>query len=288
MTEPRQIEFDTVGGTQAVEVFEPGGAPPVEGISSGPIIVVLPALGIEARYYGRFARSLQKCGIGTALLDNPGHGESPVRADSVSDWDYFDLHNHVCEAGRAIATEFPDHPLILLGHSLGGHLALMASPDIPNVDSTIIVASGRSYWRDWPGLTAYKMRALIEFCGGLARAYGYFPGDQVGFGGREAKTVMMQWASTTRTGAFQFGALDGDQLIARPGSPILGVRLEGDDWVPSASMRGLLAKASSRDVTFETWHGAPFGGDHNQWPAKPHWLVERIVNWCRERGLLDD
>ncbi len=273
MTESDTLEIETVGGTQPIWADAPE--------AGMPVVVVFPALGIEARYYTRLSKALAARGFGSARVDHPGLGDSPVRAKRGVDWSYGDLARHARSAIEAVQARFPDHPTIVLGHSLGGHMALMSGGLDLNLHSTILVASGRNYWRDWGRADGLKIRLLMKFMRRVAKTLGYFPGHKLGFGGVEAKTLICEWSTTSRSGTFHFDSHDYEAEFAKPGPPVLGIALRGDDWVPEASMRGLLAKAREREVTFEWWEDAPHGGNHNRWPSQPDWLVERILRWVQ-------
>ena len=63
-----EIAFPSVGGTQRARV---------QGPEHGPVVVVAPAMGIQARYYGRLVADLARNGIASVAVDHPGHGDSP-------------------------------------------------------------------------------------------------------------------------------------------------------------------------------------------------------------------
>lgn len=273
-----QIAFTTVGGRQHAAVDSPAEAP-------RGVVVVAPALGVRASYYRKLCGALNGLGFMTAAVDLPGHGESPVRANRRTDWGYVSVIEHYASALRALNDAMPDLPKFMVGHSIGGQVALMtAGMDIPCLGGVVVVASGCPYWRTWEGAEAYRIRAATWTCGVMARSLGVFPGDKVGFGGREPKTLMVQWAHAAQTGNYAHGDFDGDALLARPGPPTLGIRVEGDAWAPERSVKLTLDRLTAREVSFERWSTAPHGGDHNRWPSEPGHVASRVSAFAK--GLL--
>lgn len=279
----RSIDFKTLGGVQQFALHEAE--------SSRATVVIAPALGVRASYYRKLCEALGEHGISAAAIDLPGQGESPIRASRRNDWGYPQVFDHYESACRAI-TAVSAQPIILLGHSLGGQVALMlGGRDVPQLAGVVLVASGCPWWRSWQGLHALRIAASTQACAVLGHTLGFYPGDKVGFGGREAKTLIVQWAHAARTGRYRHGSFDGDALLARGGPPTLGICIDGDELAPESSMRLALDRLVNRKVTFERWRGAPHGGDHNRWPSEPRYVVERTARFVdtltgRTRGAI--
>ena len=269
-----EIAFTTLGGTQRAAVGMPDRTPRAA-------VIVAPALGVRASYYRKLCDALRDRGFATIAVDLPGQGESPARADRRTDWGYPSMIDHYAAALRSVHEALPELPKYVVGHSIGGQVALMvAGTDVPALSGVVIVASGCPYWRTWDGVEAYRIRAATWTCGALARTLGVFPGDKVGFGGREPRTLMVQWAHAAQTGRYALGEFDGDALLARPGPPTLAIRVEGDAWAPERSMRLTLDRMTQREVSFERWSGAPHGGDHNRWPSEPGFVADRVLRFA--------
>lgn len=84
----------------------------------------LPALGVAARHYQGFAEALAARGIAVFVHEWRGNGSSSLRAGHAQDWGYRELLQYDLPAATAaVRTAFPDLPLHLGGHSLGGQLA---------------------------------------------------------------------------------------------------------------------------------------------------------------------
>ncbi|MBV1860388.1 MAG: alpha/beta fold hydrolase [Nannocystaceae bacterium] len=269
-----ELAFTTLGGVQRAALQMP-----VE--TARAAVVVAPALGVRASYYRKLCGSLNALGFATAAVDLPGQGKSPVRANRRTDWGYGALIEHYASALRVLHGVMPDVPTFIVGHSIGGQVALMtAGMDIPGLSGVVVVASGCPYWRTWEGTEAYRIRAATWACGVMARSLGVFPGDKVGFGGREPKTLIVQWAHAAQTGNYAHGNFDGDALLAKPGPPTLGIRVEGDALAPERSVKLTLDRLRARDVSFERWSTAPDGGDHNRWPSEPSHVARRVSEFA--------
>lgn len=280
----RSIEFKTLGGQQSFDLHCPQ-APRAT-------VLIAPALGVRASYYTKLCQALLERGLAATAVDLPGQGVSPIRASRGQDWGYPQILDHYENASEAIASVVPSKPIVLLGHSLGGQLALMlGGRDVPQLGGVIVVASGCPWWRTWQGFDAWRIAASTQACAVLGHALGYYPGDKVGFGGREAKTLIVQWAHAARTGRYRHGDFDGDALLARKGPPALGICIDGDKLAPESSMRLALDRLVHRDVTFERWRNAPHDGDHNRWPSQPTHVADRTAQFVdtltgRARGAM--
>ena len=246
-------------------------------------MVIAPALGVRASYYGLLCAQLAEGGIDAVAVDLPGTGTSPIRASRRHDWGYDEVIEHYRSACEAVRRRRPGVPLIVIGHSIGGQIALMLGGcAIEGLVGTVVVASGCPWWRCWDGLDAPRILASTTAAMGLAKVLGYFPGDRVGFGGREARTLIRQWANASQTGRYESDDFDGEALLQRPGPPALAICIEGDNLAPAASMRLPLGRMTQRSITFEHWADAPYGGDHNRWPTQPDFVAQRVSK------MLDD
>jgi acylglycerol lipase len=93
-------------------------------VPSDPVAIVALAHGLAEHggRYGRFASQINQAGIGVVTLDLRGHGRSPGEALLVNRFDdyLFDI-DALFEATRKMASNCP---VFLMGHSLGGAIAL--------------------------------------------------------------------------------------------------------------------------------------------------------------------
>lgn len=269
------FDFETQGGQQPAVLT-------LSRSARAPIVLVLPALGLRAEYYAPLVAQLAANGVHAAAIDFPGHGVSPVRASRRVNWGYPELVAHAAAARQAASRALPDVPVFWLGHSIGGQVALLESGLHPDGAAGVaLVASGSPYVGAWRGLAALKIAVGTRFSAALASVVGHFPGEQAGFAGREARGVMQQWARLARTGAYRFGAFDGDALLAAGRAPVLALRIEGDDLAPEAAVEHTLAKLGQRPIERQLWQGLPRANVHNRWPRSPEPAAERVTSFVR-------
>jgi len=270
------IDVQTIGGRQLAHVFAPDGPPAA-------VLAVLPALGIRAAYYRCFASEMAARGICTVLADWPGHGDSGLRAHPLGrQWGYPELVDQhargVCEAAMQ---HVPGVPFSWIGHSIGGQVCLMhAGRNRSSVAAVVVIASGSPHFRSWPGVDGWKVRGSALLAAAISRSTGFFPGDKLGFGGRESGRLMRQWAGVVRSGEFRFDAFDGEGALAAWDGKTFACRLQGDDWAPERSLETLLARIADASVERWLWPVAD-GINHNNWPRDPVPAADKIAPWLK-------
>lgn len=250
---------------------------------AAPLLLILPAMGVQAGYYVRLAAALNEAGCNVAVSEQRGHEESGGRTPG-RDYD-FGYHELLTEdvplAVDAAAARFPDAPLYLLGHSLGGQIgAIYAARHPDRLAGLILVAVSSVHWRLWP----WPFLFFSQFVVLVARLLGHFPGRRFGFAGREARTLMADWGRQARTGHFVFGPgrTNHDRALATLRLPVLAVSLEGDFFAPRHAMDGLLAKLPDAGLTRHHLDPKAMGFDnvdHLRWARQPQVVVPTILEW---------
>jgi predicted alpha/beta hydrolase len=276
--------------TQQLPVVSPDGARSVLSIflaspPQAPLALVLPAMGIEARYYDRFARALCAGGVSVALADLRGHGTSSLRASRRVDFGYGTLAGLDVTAYReALQRELGTRRSFIVGHSLGGQLALLhaaASPRPP--EGLVLVATSSPYFRGYHGRQAWRVLLGTQASRLAAELVGHFPGQRLGFGGREARTLIREWAHVARTGHYRVAGLDDIEAKLRElEARVLSITLQGDDIAPVEACTRLLGKLPRARITRfhydPTAHGLlPTG--HNRWPREPAVIAQRVARF---------
>lgn len=257
-----------------------------------PVMIFFAALGTPARVYSRFAKAIAAHGISVCLFDWRGLCSSSVRASRRSNFGYRQLIEIDASALlAAVGKRLPDSPVWLAGHSLGGQLAPLVAVNHPNqVTGMLLIASGSVYL---PGYSPL-MRLGIRVVGLIARLssaiVGYFPGQSLGFGGREARGVMEDWLHVAHTGRYQprGSVIDYERLLAELELPLRVINFAADTWAPKSAARHLTSKMGRSALTW--WQedppkndGTPI--DHFSWTKKPDRLVPSIVTWINEQTL---
>ena len=192
---PELVQVPT-GDDYAVplQVFRPDG--PV----IGPTLLILPALGVSVRFYRTLARALRNQGIASVLFEQRGHGDSALRAGRNTDWGIGHwLLQDIPAATGWMREQWPGSEIVPLGHSLGGHVALNYVALHPQQHQRIILAATGTPWTGaFAGVQRWQVRFLVAAIPLLGGLCGYYPGQLLGFGGREARSLMMDWRELAR------------------------------------------------------------------------------------------
>jgi predicted alpha/beta hydrolase len=253
----------------------------------GPVrraLMWLPAMGVPARHYMPLAELLAMQGVAVAIHEWRGLGSSDQRASRGTNWGYRELLTLDLPASLVVARQtLPDAAWWVGGHSLGGQLGSLFGglhPDI--VNGVVLVASGAPYWRRyrWGGLLA----GTFVLAPGLAYLCGHFPGRFVGFGGNEARGVIVDWARSGRSGSYSAEGMDQDldRALAMQQGPVLAIRLRDDWYGPRPSLDWLLGKMPRAATEVVELAPADLRGqpaDHFSWMKAPLPVAERIARW---------
>lgn len=243
----------------------------------------LPALGIAARHYLPFADALAARGVAVFLHEWRGHGSSDRRAGRDVDWGYRELLTIDLPTSVArIREQFPTLPKIVGGHSLGGQLAACLLALQPRTAGRLwLVASGSPFWRVYPRPRAWLLPLTYRFLPWLADRNGSLPGRSIGFGGKEARGVMRDWARTGLGGRYAGKGMEIDLEAALGGAHAdVDAVLLADDWLaPRASLDFLIAKMRPGAVRVETLDARRLGerADHFAWMKRPDTVAAALA-----------
>lgn len=268
------------------EITLPGGATTIVHVAESedadsPVVLVLPAMGVPAGYYGPFVDDLATHGVTAAVADYPGQGESRPAVDRAHDHGYTELAHEWLP--RVIKTLRREHtgPLITLGHSLGGHILLAhLAGDEPLPDAVVLIGAGSPYWRAVQGM---RTLAQTQFMALVARLCGVWPGDRLGFGGVQARTLIREWAAFARTDRLSPGGTSVAAPLRHRSLDVLVVDLDGDHLAPAAAVDALVAKLPSAQVERFTFTKGPDDPgrpvSHTSFARSPELIGERIATW---------
>ncbi|MBL8325570.1 MAG: alpha/beta hydrolase [Rubrivivax sp.] len=258
--------------------FWPAAAGPTPG-APRPAALVLPALGVPAGAYRRLAEALSEAGTDTGVAEWRGGGASPVRASRRADWGYLDLFRHEVLGGiAALRARLPGRGVALVGHSLGGHLGLMARAEAaPGLAGVLTVASGTPTLRFFAPKVRAQLRWVLAAHSFTGPLLGYFPGERVGFGGRQPRRLMDEWALLARLGKFEIAGrnlLEPHSEAARR-IPVHSLSLPLDTYAPRAATEHLLQLAHVGPEAVERFEGpGPLG--HFDWLKEPRGVAGRM------------
>lgn len=254
--------------------------PEPDGVTDAPVVVVWPAMGVPAGYYRRFAAALRQSGLAVVVADLRGTGTSIPRPSRASTYGYTELAGDVAAVLEALKPRLDGRPRLLLGHSLGGQAALLhlALTKDSTVDGLVLVAVGLPYWRLYPGRRGYQVLPYTQAIAATAALLGVWPGW--GFGGRQARGVMRDWAYTARTGRFPvLDGVDAEAALREVRTPVLAVSVDDDHYAPHGTLDYLCAKLVAAPVWRERYTGAQAGGrlDHFAWVRASGPLAARVA-----------
>lgn len=253
--------------------------------SSSPILLILPAMGVKAAYYEPLVQQLNDKGLTAISADLRGLGLSSVRPSSKIDFGYSDMVEDVKMITATIKQQFPNQKIYALGHSLGGQIEALAQAKYPNLfDGLILVAANSVYYKGWSGKQRYTNLLGYYLFALISRIVGYFPGHKVGFGGKAAKTQLLDWSYVGRNGSYK---LIGDQLdyeaaLKTLKMPVLAIYIEEDWMSPKAAMEHLYQKFSpTTPITNFTLTRKATGVKltHFNWVKNSEGIVKTIKDW---------
>lgn len=256
-----------------------------------PAVVIWSAMGVPARFYRPFALRLREQGLAVAVVDLRGTGASTPPPSRASRYGYAELVDDVAAVLAEVKLALGARRLVLLGHSLGGvlcllHLARSAAERVAagghaasdgEVDGLVLVATGLPYWRLFPGIRGPALRFGARMMQATAAVLGVWPGW--GFGGRQARGVIRDWAFTARTGRLpRLAGRDVAAELALVATPTLAVSFERDPLTP-APVLDLMVGALAAPVSREHHDG---GADHFSWARRDTTgVAERVAAFIR-------
>lgn len=251
----------------------------LEVFGDGPPMLFLPGLGVPISYYERFLGELAAAGYGVYGLELRGMPHSSITNVRKTDFGY---HHALAYDIPAALAALPAAPVALVGHSLGGQLALLYAASAPSFAAPLIaIASGSSFHTSVAGRRKQRIRrrqaAAIPV---IARTLGYFPGDLLGFGGKQPVSMMLDWGFEARHGRYELIGNDRDLEagLASMTNPTLMVSLEGDRLISQAAATLLGDRLGSAAVTMEHLDDETF--DHFRWARRqPERVAKTIVEW---------
>ena len=243
----------------------------------------LPALGVAARHYLPLAEALAAHRVAVFVHEWRGHGSSSLRAGRRHDWGYRELLTLDLPASEAaVAATVPAAARVLGGHSLGGQLAccrLALAPASPQ--RLWLVASGAPYWRAFPAPTRYGLPLAYRFLPWLADRCGVLPGRRIGFGGREARGLIADWARTALSGRYVAKGLEVDleRGMADTAPDVRAVVLARDWLAPESSLRFLLGKLPRAHASTAILDAVALGtrADHFHWMTRPDAVAAALL-----------
>lgn len=221
------------------------------GEAPAPVVVINPATSVRCRYYFRFAAFLFAHGFDVVAYDYRGVGESrpaSLRGFDAGwiDWGRLDFEAVLRQVRRA----FPDQPIQVVGHSIGGFLVGLA-PSNPLIERVFTMGAQFAYPGDYDAARRLGMIARWHLAmPAITAAFGYFPGKALGWLEDTPAGVVRDWAFSrrrfedVRRGRAGARHPDGPALarqFAAVSAPTLAVSVTDDPFGTVAAVERLLA-----------------------------------------------
>ena len=189
-TPVREVAFEARDGALlAGSLFEAEGPPRAA-------LLLNSGTGIPRRFYARFAQHAAAQGFATLTFDYRGIGGSAPPSlrgyeANYRDWGQRDIPGAI----DWLSQQYPDLPLVALGHSTGGQ-QLGLAPNVERVRAAVFVAVSTGYWRGMPPFYRVLSLGLWRLYVPLAsRLYGYAPAKKIQWGENLPVGVAREWGA---------------------------------------------------------------------------------------------
>jgi predicted alpha/beta hydrolase len=257
-----------------------------------PVVLVLPAMGVDAEYYEPLASSLASA-TGAIVRRIPLRSQGNARLGDR--YGYREIVEDVVVEVLRQRVAHRSSRIFLLGHSLGGQLAVLASAALQGeLGGLILIAAGTAHHRVWPASQRPRARWTVRCISTITALLPWYPGRWLGFGGNQSRRLMRDWAYNANTGRYRYdgqepGAIERCLRICR--MPVLALVLEGDPLAPRGAVEELLGKLPFAAIERRTISGAledtPWRR-HFTWARKPQEVVACIAGWLSRGMSLDE
>ena len=163
-----------------------------------PVVIINPATSVLSRYYSRFASYLHGHGFHVVCYDYRGIGDSrpqQLRHFQANwlDWGGQDFEGVL----RYVIGAFPDSPIQLVAHSVGGLLVGLA-PSSHRIERVFAMGSQFAYWPDYAANRRVPMYLRWHIVMPIITAlFGYFPGKRLGWLEDTPTGIVQDWNAAT-------------------------------------------------------------------------------------------
>lgn len=255
-----------------------------------PLVICLPAMGVSARNYRQLGEALVEENLACGLFELRGMGSSSVRASREHNYGYHEILKLDLPAViEFVRTKYPENPIYLVGHSIGGQFGLLyMTENQQQIQGFVGVATGLPHYSRWPFPKNIGLWVGAKLVRIIANIVGYYPGKKLGFAGRESKQIMSDWSYSVVHGDYRIG---GEKHRIKSvknlkSAAALIVTIEKDWMAPPHSAKHLGDKLSPALVDYHHLDESDFVGDslgHFNWMKEPRPVAKRIADWVLSR-----
>lgn len=265
--------------------------------TTGRAALLLHAMMVDGRTMDRsggIGTALSEAGIETWVADFRGHGGSGPTPIGGGRWNYDHLvEQDVPALCRSVRAESDATSLVVVGHSLGGHVtAASAGRGLCSPDGLVLLAANT-----WvPGLEPSRRMRLkkggaMAALGLVSLPLGRFPSRRLGVGpadesGPYIRDLVRTWYEGAWTARDGFDYLEGLGTVTCPALAVLG---RGDHLL--AHHVGASAWARHLGGPLDLWRvgrpeGLPFDPGHMELVTDPRCrpIWDRIAGWVVRAG----
>ena len=258
--------------------------------SSRPVLLCLPAMGVAAGFYARFAQHLSEAtGAAVEVLELRGQGAHEERAARGADYGYREIVEiDIPAAVDRIEAAHAGRPVYLVGHSLGGQLAVMASAALAaRLAGLVLIAAGTAHYRAWPAAHRWRARLVLQAIRAMASLLPWYPGRLLGFGGNQPRRFMRDWSFNAFTGRYRLeGSRRSPEELERAmravRCAVLSIAVREDPVAPPGAEAELLAKLSHARIERSAIEGITADRPwrrHFSWARAPGEVGALIAAW---------
>ncbi|MFE9581702.1 alpha/beta fold hydrolase [Nocardia sp. NPDC006044] len=249
-----------------------------------PVVLILPAMAMKAKNYLLLAKELNAQGLSVATCDLRAHGEARPELGLHRDFGYREmLEIDLPAIVAAVRQRFPDAPIHLFGHSLGGQIALLyaaAEPD--RVAGVTVIGTGTVFWWAFGPRRWFEALSQIQWIGLVARWKGHWPGGVL-IPAPMPGGVMRDWAMHSLTSYYRpkGSARHYNTLLRALAKPVLAISLSDDVLGPKSNVDFLVSRMPNAKLT--QWHideDSPVEHrDHFTWVKDSPAIAARVATW---------
>lgn len=251
-----------------------------------PVVLILPAMAMKAKHYLALATSLHEQGLSVVTTDLRAQGEALPPLGEHTDFGYREMiETDLPALVRAVRERFPQAPVHLFGHSLGGQLALLfAAAETEQVAGVAVIGTGTVFWWAFGPRRWFEALSQIQWIGLVARVKGIWPGGVL-IPAPMAGGVMRDWSWHSLTSYYRPKGTKRryNTLLRALSLPVLVISLDADVLGPKSNVDFLVSRMPSARIT--RWHIDAGSGvahrDHFTWVKDSPVIAARVAAWAR-------